>query len=123
MLQFDLLTFSDSLIFLFSYLASLYNVFGSSQLNWLSRFKQFSVKYALFHFPFMLICWCSIGHCIFLCFFYVLCVTTAVLCIKRPRYNIRTEDKIQISSQLKHSFGIFHIKLFLIFSAKNWHPC
>ena len=78
--HFDLLASSDYLIFLLLYLASFDNVFGCSQLNWPWHFKQCSIAPELSHFLFKLSCSCLIVlvNTFFLCFTYVLCVTTAV---------------------------------------------
>ena len=80
LLHSDLIISSDCLILLLLYQASLDYVLGCSQLNWPWHSKQCSLAPQLFHFPFMRSCWCSIVLVItiFLCFTYVLCVTTAV---------------------------------------------
>ena len=83
-------------------------------------------------FPFSLYAVLLVFNCsgchFFLCFTYVLCVTTAVYCINarvRIRYKfglILTEDGLQISSWCEYSFDLFLFKFFSKFRVENWHP-
>ena len=131
LLYFDLMISSDSLSFLFLYLASLDNVFGCSQLKWPWHSKQCSVAPELSHFPlsFYLSCWCSIV--LVITFFFVSPMYSAlqlqfngINTRVRIRYKFRlnlTQDGLQISSWCKYSLNVFLFKFCLKLRAKDWH--